>query len=146
MATIRPDGSVLLSPSDLTTAAQCEFGWLRGIDLRLGRITAEVPEDALLEQIAQLGDAHEQRELDRLSREREVTTIRPSRGYRSADLQRAAVWRAHCATVRRSSRKQYCATTASSASPTSWCEIPPARTRSGMPSSPARRESPRCCR
>ncbi len=52
------------SASDLKAAAECEFAWLRGIDARIGRITAvEEPEDATLERAGRLGGEHELRVL-----------------------------------------------------------------------------------
>lgn len=67
MAMKTKDGSFVLSPSDLTVSAGCEFGWLRSVDIRWGRIKAvEVEADAMLERAADLGDVHEARELARL--------------------------------------------------------------------------------
>jgi len=55
---------VVWSASDLKAAAECEFAWLRGIDARIGRITAvEEPEDATLERAGRLGGEHELRVL-----------------------------------------------------------------------------------
>ncbi len=68
-----PDGGgqrVVLSVSDLTAAASCEFGLLRALDVRLGRLPAlEAVPDPLMERAADLGDVHEQRVLDRLKGE-----------------------------------------------------------------------------
>lgn len=59
------DHSVLLSPTDLTSAATCEFGLLRDLDGRLGRSEAvEEPTDAMLERTAELGEIHERSVLD----------------------------------------------------------------------------------
>ena len=60
-------GSFVLSPSDLTATASCEFGWLRNVDAKLGRIAAvERRADAMMERTAVLGDVHEVRVLDAL--------------------------------------------------------------------------------
>lgn len=63
---ITRDGEPLLmtSASDLTQASECEFGFLRRVDARLGRDIA-VPEgdDPMRERAARLGDAHEARVL-----------------------------------------------------------------------------------
>src|SRR5690606_28899516 len=58
---------LVLSPSDLRQAAECEFALLRGLDVRLGRLEQQEPApDLMLERVAQLGDEHEQAELRRL--------------------------------------------------------------------------------
>jgi len=60
------DGRVVTSPSDLTTAAACEFAFLRGLDARLGRIEAPAQEDdPMLRRAAALGDVHEAKILER---------------------------------------------------------------------------------
>ncbi len=68
-----PDGDgqrVVLSVSDLTAAASCEYGLLRALDVRLGRLPAlEAVPDPLMERAAELGDVHEQRVLARLTAE-----------------------------------------------------------------------------
>lgn len=68
MVTFAPDrASFMLSPSDLTAAAACEYGWLHGtVDPKLGRAPRREEEDAFLERVSALGDAHEQRALQRL--------------------------------------------------------------------------------
>lgn len=72
-------GGFVLSPSDVATAGACEFGWLRGIDIRLGRAVAIDTADPFLDRLARLGDAHEARELNRLAATRDVVVIpRPS--------------------------------------------------------------------
>ncbi|QDZ14546.1 TM0106 family RecB-like putative nuclease [Humibacter ginsenosidimutans] len=60
------DATIVLSPSDLTTASTCEFDFLRRLDGRLGW-GPEVarPTDAMLERTSRLGDEHERRVLDR---------------------------------------------------------------------------------
>lgn len=63
-----PPQRIVLSPSDLRQAAECEFALLRGLDVRLGRLEQEEPAPGLmLERVAQLGDEHEQAELRRLA-------------------------------------------------------------------------------
>ncbi|GAB3390960.1 TM0106 family RecB-like putative nuclease [Humibacter soli] len=60
------DATVVLSPSDLTTASTCEFDFLRRLDGRLGWGPQVVrPADAMLERTSRLGDEHERRVLDR---------------------------------------------------------------------------------
>lgn len=50
------------SASDLTAAAECEYGFLRRLDDKLGRAECFLPaEDPIQEHIARLGDAHEGR-------------------------------------------------------------------------------------
>ena len=90
MALIRPDGGFVLSPSDLTASAACEFGWLRGIDVRLRRAEKVVADDPLGDRIARLGDAHEARELDRLRADRAVMEVARPTPYDAEGLQRAA--------------------------------------------------------
>lgn len=59
------EDQVLISPSDITSAAACEFAWLRNLDLRLGRIEHLPDEsDPLTARAADLGLLHEQRQLD----------------------------------------------------------------------------------
>ncbi|WP_420364292.1 TM0106 family RecB-like putative nuclease [Curtobacterium sp. L3-7] len=57
---ITPEGHALLSPSDLTTWASCEWAFLRRLDAKLGRGEA-LPElhDDMLDRTAKLGDKHE---------------------------------------------------------------------------------------
>ncbi|GAB3611496.1 TM0106 family RecB-like putative nuclease [Humibacter ginsengiterrae] len=58
--------TVVLSPSDLTTASACEFDFLRRLDGKLGwGPVVERPLDAMLERTSRLGDEHEHRVLDR---------------------------------------------------------------------------------
>lgn len=60
------DGRIVVSASDLTRAAQCELELMRHLDVMLGRVPRpERVADPLLVQLAALGDAHEQAELDR---------------------------------------------------------------------------------
>ncbi|WP_067879712.1 TM0106 family RecB-like putative nuclease [Agromyces aureus] len=60
------DGTVVTSASDLKKASECEFAFLRALDAKLGRIDAvPEPEDAMLERSGRMGDAHEERVLER---------------------------------------------------------------------------------
>ncbi|SFR83080.1 uncharacterized protein SAMN05428970_2732 [Agromyces sp. CF514] len=60
------DGTVVTSASDLKKASECEFAFLRALDAKLGRIEAVPdPEDAMLERSGRMGDAHEERVLER---------------------------------------------------------------------------------
>ena len=81
--------SVCWSASDLTAASECEYAVLRSLDRLLGRGDAlEVAADPLLEQIARLGDEHEDRELVRL---RAVHGVHdPDRGRGVAEIKRAS--------------------------------------------------------
>ncbi|WP_109211412.1 MULTISPECIES: bifunctional RecB family nuclease/DEAD/DEAH box helicase [Microbacterium] len=64
MRYIEDEGRIVWSASDLKTAAECEFAWLRAIDARLGRIAAvEEPEDLTLERAGRLGTVHERQVL-----------------------------------------------------------------------------------
>ncbi|GAB3798760.1 TM0106 family RecB-like putative nuclease [Humibacter antri] len=60
------DSTVVLSPSDLSTASTCEFDFLRRLDGKLGwGPVVQRPLDAMLERTSRLGDEHEHRVLDR---------------------------------------------------------------------------------
>ncbi len=70
MVKVLADQSFVLSPTDISKSSDCEFGWLRSVDEQIERIVKiDVNPDAMLEQAAKLGDAHEQRELARLRHE-----------------------------------------------------------------------------
>lgn len=59
------DGSVVTSASDLKKASDCEFAFLRELDVKLGRDTLFAPlDDPMLRRAGELGDAHELRLLD----------------------------------------------------------------------------------
>lgn len=67
MVMISPDGTFVISPSDLTNSASCEFGWIRVVDAKLGRVErVDGVEDSMLARTSELGLAHEARELGRL--------------------------------------------------------------------------------
>ncbi|MBH0117004.1 TM0106 family RecB-like putative nuclease [Salinibacterium sp. NG253] len=60
------DTALVTSASDLTQASNCEFGFLRVLDKRLGFSTDPLPaDDAMLERAAELGNVHEARLRDR---------------------------------------------------------------------------------
>lgn len=65
MVSIAPDGTLVsLSPSDITAAATCTYGWLRmKVDPALGRAPRLAVEDPMLKRVSGLGDAHEERAL-----------------------------------------------------------------------------------
>ncbi|TPW75544.1 TM0106 family RecB-like putative nuclease [Schumannella soli] len=59
--------ALVTSASDLKLASECEFAFLRTLDVKLGRATAlDVEADAMLERAARLGDRHEQRIVEQL--------------------------------------------------------------------------------
>jgi len=56
------EGRLIWTASDLTAATECEYALLRTVDYRLGWAEKlDLPDDPLQEQIARLGDRHEQR-------------------------------------------------------------------------------------
>ncbi len=60
---------LVISPSDLRLASICEFQLVRELDVVLGRAARTVTaDDPMAQQVIELGNAHEQRELLRLSR------------------------------------------------------------------------------
>ncbi|MGE2732382.1 TM0106 family RecB-like putative nuclease [Mycolicibacterium vaccae] len=80
---------VLFSASDLAAAARCEYALLRSFDARLGWGPAVSVDDDLLARTAALGDEHEQRHLDELRGQGDITVIgRPP--YTLAGLSAAA--------------------------------------------------------
>ncbi|WP_033196873.1 TM0106 family RecB-like putative nuclease [Agromyces italicus] len=59
------NGSVVTSASDLKKASDCEFAFLRELDVKLGRDTLFAPlDDPMLRRAGELGDAHEIRLLE----------------------------------------------------------------------------------
>ena len=67
LAVIIIDDQVVWSASDLTTAAGCEYAFLRRLDEKLHRtVKAPALDDPLQKQIANLGLAHEARVLGEL--------------------------------------------------------------------------------
>jgi len=85
------DRRLVISASDLRTAAACEFALVRELDVVLGRAARVVADDdAMAERVIALGNEHEQTELRRLARAhpgRVVQFERPT--YSPADLARA---------------------------------------------------------
>ncbi len=70
---ITTDSQVLLSPSDLSTRASCEWAFLRRLDAKRGRGGPLLDEhDDMLERTARLGDQHELGYLDILKQTRDV--------------------------------------------------------------------------
>ncbi|KAB7743484.1 TM0106 family RecB-like putative nuclease [Nostocoides sp. F2B08] len=58
---------LVLSPSDLRAATECEYALLRELDRRLGRLERQDPEpDPMQSRLTELGREHEQEELRRL--------------------------------------------------------------------------------
>jgi len=70
---ITEDGRALLSPSDLTTWATCEWAFLRRLDAKLGRGEPLPDEhDDMLDRTARLGDKHELDYLEILKQSHDV--------------------------------------------------------------------------
>lgn len=80
---------MIYSASDLAAAARCEYALLRAFDAHLGRGPKITGDDDLLARTAELGDDHEQRHLDQLREDVEVTVIGRPR-YTVAGLTAAA--------------------------------------------------------
>jgi len=58
--------TLVLSASDLKAASECEWGFLRSLDGKLGRVpVVDEPDDPMNERAAQLGGEHEERQLER---------------------------------------------------------------------------------
>ena len=83
------EGLVVYSASDLAAAARCEYALLRSFDAQLGRGPKISGDDELLARTADLGDDHEQRHLEALREDVEVTVIGRPR-YTVAGLTAAA--------------------------------------------------------
>ena len=85
------DRRLVISASDLRTAAACEFALVRELDAVLGRAERVAADDDLMaERVIALGNEHEQTELRRLARAhpgRGVQFERPT--YSPTDLVRA---------------------------------------------------------
>ena len=83
---------LVVSASDLRTAAECEFAALVSLDVALGRRPlADEAEDPMLDRVAALGDAHEQAELRRLTEARpgRVRTMSAPRSWTPDGLSEA---------------------------------------------------------
>ena len=76
------DRRLVLSASDLRTAAACEFALARDLDVALGRARrVTVEDDPMAARVIELGNEHEQAELRRLvaaHRGRVVQFVRPA--------------------------------------------------------------------
>jgi len=84
------DSRVVTSPSDLTTAAKCEFAFARKLDAKLGLIELEkIERDPLEARAAELGDEHENRWLAHYRTIYDVVEIERPR-IRREELQEAA--------------------------------------------------------
>ena len=79
------DGTVVTSPSDLTLASSCEFAFALQLDARLGKVSLEkVERDPIEARAAELGDVHENRQLE---------TYRAEHGHGVVALERPAMTR-----------------------------------------------------
>ncbi len=87
---------LVLSASDLRTAAGCEFALVRELDVVLGRVArAPVAADPMAARVIELGNEHEQAELRRLVAEHRGRVVQFGRpGYTRAELEQA-----HAATI-----------------------------------------------
>lgn len=84
------DSRVVTSPSDLTTAAKCEFAFVRQLDAKLGLIEITKQErDPLEARAAELGDEHENRWLEHYRANNRVVEIERPR-IRAGALREAA--------------------------------------------------------
>lgn len=85
--------TLVTSASDLKAASECEWGFLRRLDGRLGRAeVVEEPEDPMNRRAAGLGDRHEQRQLERYREEHpgRVAEVGRPADYTRAGLQAVA--------------------------------------------------------
>jgi predicted RecB family nuclease len=85
------DRRLVISASDLRTAAACEFALVRDLDVALGRAErVAVDDDPMAQRVIALGNEHEQAELRRLSRAHPGQVVQFDRpGYSPDDLARA---------------------------------------------------------
>ena len=85
------DRRLVISASDLRTAAACEFALVRDLDIALGRAErVTVDDDPMAQRVIALGNEHEQAELRRLSRAHPGLVVQFERpGYSPDDLARA---------------------------------------------------------
>ncbi|MCR4511757.1 bifunctional RecB family nuclease/DEAD/DEAH box helicase [Aeromicrobium sp. 50.2.37] len=88
MVMLVADGSFVLSPSDLTASAGCEFAWLRTVDVRRGLVTPPSSEaDLMMDRLSELGDEHERRYVELLRSEgRNVVEIAHPEPYNPTTL------------------------------------------------------------
>lgn len=87
----RIDDDLYWSASDLTGATECEYALLCRLDYLLGWADrVDIPDDPLLEHIAQLGDAHEQRLLEAMQSDGHVAVLdHVARPYNLSGLEAA---------------------------------------------------------
>ena len=85
------DRRLVISASDLRTAAACEFALVRELDVVLGRaVRVEAVADPMAARVIALGNEHEQTELRRLARAHPGRVVQFERpGYSPDDLARA---------------------------------------------------------
>ncbi len=85
------DRRLVISASDLRTAAACEFALVRELDVVLGRAERVVADDdQMAARVIALGNEHEQTELRRLARAHPGRVVQFERpGYSPDDLARA---------------------------------------------------------
>ncbi|MFL6168365.1 MAG: TM0106 family RecB-like putative nuclease [Ornithinibacter sp.] len=85
------DRRLVISASDLRTAAACEFALVRELDVALGRAErAAAVDDPMAARVIALGNEHEQSELRRLARAHPGRVVQFERpGYSPDDLARA---------------------------------------------------------
>ncbi len=89
---ITEQGRALLSPSDLTTWATCEWAFLRRLDAKLGRAEPLPDEhDDMLDRTARLGDQHELDYLEILKRTHDVVEFDRPAPPQYADAAAAAI-------------------------------------------------------
>ena len=128
------DGSVVTSASDLKKASECEFAFLRELDVKLGRDTLfEAAGDAMMARAGQLGDEHEQaRARARIAPSSATAVVEIERAERARRRRGRRGRRRHrrrrSSPAPRSSTRRRSPTTGSSASPTSSCDSPTAAT------------------
>ncbi len=84
-------GRLVISASDLRTAAACEFALVRELDAVLGRASrVAADDDPMAARVIALGNEHEQTELRRLARAHPGRVVQFQRpGYSPTDLTRA---------------------------------------------------------
>ena len=96
------DGTIVISASDLSAAAACEWAVMRSLDKKLGR-DVEVPNiaDAMLERTGKLGDVHELQVLAELEETlgTAVTIERPTYGQAGVEQWREVMAEATQATL-----------------------------------------------
>ena len=91
MFLLGPERRLVLSASDLRTAAGCEFALVRELDVVLGRVPrVPVADDPMAARVIELGNEHEQAELRRLVAEHRGRVVQFGRpGYTPEQLEQA---------------------------------------------------------